>query len=517
MLSRIQRLQANTTAQQQQLLQVALLVEDLQQKLAAQEALARETSLRLDERLQQERQVPVVPAAAADAGKEAAEVVQRLEQRLREVEERRQEEHMGAVNQKRIDDARLKAAWMRKPATRHRVIVGEDPQQWRQRSFQHYPIYGLIKYSGYRVSLSEIAVVGMASSLLRSSRQLEGCEWLDNDRDAQAGGGSSSNIKGDLEFLFMGDQHYLHYEPVVMRCHLARPTGRGGGYMVGVIDGARFLLYAERDPPVMDVPAPDAFPHQLAFCSPRIYGAFDGARVREWFEYTRAVLRPDVWYLYDMGPVAGELLPALLSAPGGGGNAGGAGATIDERQLVVTDFRDGLGYDVTRFTARWAFVADFDEYIEFVPPHTLASLLAQHADKAWLTHQVMPWDTERCAPPPTSHAADADNGRDENGSGSGSGSGSDHGAGLWALERMVFKRANGSCNCPPAYPDGCEDPDHCLIGSWREAEGLAPEFERGEKNRSGEVCVFWTRITALGLHFRSGPWGAGSGWSVRVL
>eukprot|EP00897_Mesotaenium_endlicherianum_P011063 jgi/Mesen1/9986/ME000072S09401 len=324
-------------------------------------------------------------------------------------------------------DYKQKQEWKRDITGKHAhmVITAEDPLQWRQRTFQGFPSYGIVKYSGYRVSLEQIAVVSLAAWRLRDTRQLQGCEWWDKDK-------AVGKIRGALKFLYMDEHHSRQYEVVVIHCYLEKPTSRKGGHMVATIDFERMLLYAEDVTPATEVPL--VFQHKIAYCSPRLYGKLNPQRVREWFDYTRVVMNPDRYYLYDMGPVDQSLRDAIREY-------------MDAGQVDITDFREGADFDVwtksngaalndclyrTRFTAKWVFVHDLDEFIEFVPPHTLKSTLTQHKDKAFLTHGVVWWDHQRCNKKSWE--------------------------GHWGAERLVFKDPNPYCYANPGF----SDPNYCL-------------------------------------------------------
>eukprot|EP00271_Cylindrocystis_brebissonii_P002071 TRINITY_DN12413_c0_g3_i2.p1 TRINITY_DN12413_c0_g3~~TRINITY_DN12413_c0_g3_i2.p1 ORF type:complete len:715 (+),score=150.60 TRINITY_DN12413_c0_g3_i2:227-2371(+) len=295
-------------------------------------------------------------------------------------------------------------------------------KDWEQRTFAAHNKSGYVHFSAYRMNESKFAAMGlqnrvadrhMGSRLATPAgrgaqhaevkRAEEGigdtrCFW--NEAQEEGGG---KRLEGYLEFLYSGEHHDKQMDLLVIHCTLTEATGACGGYLSAHLGGDEVVLFTETPASVAPMSSsagsPAALPSLLTFCGPPLHSDLRLSAVFEWMEYHRVHLGPDHYQFYDAGVWSQELAAQLKPY-------------TDAGQLELTDFRGQEGLPVwfhaqtlalqdclyrSRVSAKWIFVADFDEYLEAVPPNTLTSLLTAYQLKTWLSFGGHWWDVNQCS------------------------------------------------------------------------------------------------------------------------
>lgn len=329
------------------------------------------------------------------------------------------------------------------------ILLAGDPSEWQQQTFTQHGTYGLVVYSSYRMDSSKFAAISLAGLDLRDKRRLEGgCMWFPP---------SGPRIQGELKILYMNEHHGLQYEIVVIQCHLASPTPSAGGHLLAVVDNEQFVMFREDDDSAALDPSPNGpYESKLTYCSAPLSGKLNKRAVKEWFDFHR-VQGVDRFVLYDAGAVDLELLTPLTPYVVAG-------------MLEIADFRDAISYHVWmlaqgvalmdclyrhRYTSKWLFYGDLDEYLDVVPPLTLGGVLQEHNDRPWLTFGVVWWTVNHCR-----RRAD--------------GKGDDE---AWLIEPMVFHDRERYC-----FHDKYPDRDFCL--DW---QGHRKFFLNPRKSEIAEI------------------------------
>eukprot|EP00475_Leptophrys_vorax_P001925 TRINITY_DN11102_c0_g4_i1.p1 TRINITY_DN11102_c0_g4~~TRINITY_DN11102_c0_g4_i1.p1 ORF type:complete len:484 (+),score=-17.01 TRINITY_DN11102_c0_g4_i1:30-1454(+) len=273
------------------------------------------------------------------------------------------------------------------------VALRREASQLRQRTYQQRG--ALFRFSAYRMDRRQFAVLGVLGETVGWFKQGEGCQWRGDDGAA---------INGSSWFRVL-KHPMLKYDSIAMFCRLEADTPSAGGFLTATFDGVPVAVMAEQPDEPMAPPSP--LPSAVTWCSQPMYGAIGAQRVWEWMAYHRAMASVDTWHFYDMGGWTPELadrlreyfdagratLTDLTEGARFGFQAGQGSMRFSHRHQVLSNndcvFRSAM-------TAQWVTLHDMDEYLDAVPPHTIQSVLAKHADKPWLSHGAYAFEASYC-------------------------------------------------------------------------------------------------------------------------
>ncbi|CAI5476141.1 unnamed protein product [Closterium sp. Yama58-4] len=259
------------------------------------------------------------------------------------------------------------------------------PAEWRQHTFRRVGLVSFAQFSGYRISPTEFAAVGLAARALDEGRKVGKCV---------------------VEVLHVGEHHWWKYAGLILLCTLKREAYvADGGWLHMRIDGEDVVVYEEQAGEVVNAVPHPPFLHNITHCSPPIHHQVRADRVHQWMDL-HIRMGVDHYVLYDVGGVDLQLRSVLQPFLEGG-------------IVEVTDFRDVVNYEswyygqvmivndcVYRFRrlSKWLMYLDFDEFIfidgqERVPnPMSVHDLLTPHEGLPYVSHGCLWWDHERCLP-----------------------------------------------------------------------------------------------------------------------
>ncbi|CAI5507027.1 unnamed protein product [Closterium sp. Naga37s-1] len=248
---------------------------------------------------------------------------------------------------------------------------------------------------GYRIGANQFAAVGHS---LRELKEEGGsgaskCYWIALD------GGYA---EGKVRVIYPAEHHWLVYETAIYECTLlVNSTGTTGGSAILVLDEQAVVMHEEgQDEFAIDGPPP----YHLAFCSYPMYRHLNPKTIQEWLQIALHYLGVEYFVFNDGASVVEDVYEVLEPYMAAG-------------MMEILDMRGGYKYESKqnvlvlnnclyrmKYVSKWAFFADFDEFLHIQPPQTLKGLLQEHSHAPYITFASLWWSIERCRPqPPSDH------------------------------------------------------------------------------------------------------------------
>ncbi|CAI7932068.1 unnamed protein product [Closterium sp. NIES-54] len=248
---------------------------------------------------------------------------------------------------------------------------------------------------GYRIGANQFAAVGHS---LRELKEEGGsgaskCYWIALD------GGYA---EGKVRVIYPAEHHWLLYETAIYECTLlVNSTGTTGGSAILVLDEQALVMHEEgQDEFAIDGPPP----YHLAFCSYPMYRHLNPKTIQEWLQIALHYLGVEYFVFNDGASVVEDVYEVLEPYMAAG-------------MMEILDMRGGYKYESKqnvlvlnnclyrmKYVSKWAFFADFDEFLHIQPPQTLKGLLQEHSHAPYITFASLWWSIERCRPqPPSDH------------------------------------------------------------------------------------------------------------------
>ncbi|CAI5470788.1 unnamed protein product [Closterium sp. Yama58-4] len=255
---------------------------------------------------------------------------------------------------------------------------------------EHMPTFGFVQFASYRMSESKFAVVGLASRVLKTSRELGRCLWKEKH--------GGHRVTGQLVAYYPGDDHNKRYEAVVLVCELEESTAQDfGGILVVTVDKEDIVAYIEDQGQYPSANPAPPYPHRLTYCSPPLATKLIPMRIYEWIEYHLHV-GVDRVVLYDAGALDPEIM-ALIE----GFVEGGYVQIVDMRRVEQFDIWESgrllaMNDCVHQhaFTSQWVFFAEMSEYFSSRSGEDMAAVLSRFEGRPYVSFGSRWWSLEKC-------------------------------------------------------------------------------------------------------------------------
>ncbi|CAI5484060.1 unnamed protein product [Closterium sp. Yama58-4] len=251
---------------------------------------------------------------------------------------------------------------------------------------EHMPTFGFVQFASYRMSESKFAVVGLASRVLKTSRELGRCLWKEKH--------GGHRVTGQL----VGDDHNKRYEAVVLVCELEESTAQDfGGILVVTVDKEDIVAYIEDQGQYPSANPAPPYPHRLTYCSPPLATKLIPMRIYEWIEYHLHV-GVDRVVLYDAGALDPEIMGLIE-----GFVEGGFVQIVDMRRVEQFDIWESgrllaMNDCVHQhaFTSQWVFFAEMSEYFSSRSGEDMAAVLSRFEGRPYVSFGSRWWSLEKC-------------------------------------------------------------------------------------------------------------------------
>ncbi|CAI5958411.1 unnamed protein product [Closterium sp. NIES-65] len=263
---------------------------------------------------------------------------------------------------------------------------------------EHMPTFGFVQFASYRMSESKFAVVGLASRVLKTSRELGRCLWKEKhgghrvtgaarggkelemgEMDGIGEGGEQDGVGREIAVevrgtYYPGDDHNKRYEAVVLVCELEESTAQDfGGILVVTVDKEDIVSYIEDQgqyPSANPAPALPPPPHLLLAAArheahphadPEIMGLIEGFVEGGYVQIVdmRRVEQFDIW---ESG-----------------------------RLLAMNDC-----VHQHAFTSQWVFFAELSEYFSSRSGEDMAAVLSRFEGRPYVSFGSRWWSLEKC-------------------------------------------------------------------------------------------------------------------------
>ncbi|KAJ6792354.1 uncharacterized protein M6B38_239150 [Iris pallida] len=268
--------------------------------------------------------------------------------------------------------------------------------------------YLFIQMGAYRGGPTTFAVIGLSSKPLHVySNPDYACTWVPADN-------ASASVSGQT-YKILPDWGYGRvYTVVVVNCTFPSPvsadgsggrlfvtaTAGGGGGDAPAAVGEKFLALEEA-PGSVNMSLYSAPPkHDYLYCGSPLYGGLSPQRVREWLAYHVKLFGEERshFVIHDAGGVHPEVREVLRP-------------WIERGVVTLQDVRDQERFDGYyhnqflvvndclhryRFTARWIFYFDVDEFIYVEPGLTLGTFMDSMSKYTQFTIEQMPMSSKLC-------------------------------------------------------------------------------------------------------------------------
>ncbi|GAB4840837.1 hypothetical protein Ancab_021597 [Ancistrocladus abbreviatus] len=279
-----------------------------------------------------------------------------------------------------------------------------------KRSFNPYgsAAYNFILMSAYRGGANTFAIMGLSSKPLQAfGRPTYKCDYEASHPNTTAATATTTGLK------ILPDWGYGRvYTVVVVNCTFPTPVGIDGS-------GGRLILHAstngggDRDLNLTDtiealIEPPNAFnlsqftappKYEYLYCGSSLYGNLSPQRVREWMAYhVRLLGKRSHFVIHDAGGVHPEVMEVLRP-------------WMELGYVSLHDIRDQERFDGYyhnqflivndclhryRFSAKWMFFFDVDEYIYVPGKRSLRSVMDSLKDYSQFTVDQMPMSSKLC-------------------------------------------------------------------------------------------------------------------------
>ncbi|CAI5471092.1 unnamed protein product [Closterium sp. Yama58-4] len=255
---------------------------------------------------------------------------------------------------------------------------------------EHMPTFGFVQFASYRMSESKFAVVGLASRVLKTSRELGRCLWKEKH--------GGHRVTGQLVAYYPGDDHNKRYEAVVLVCELEESTAQDfGGILVVTVDKEDIVAYIEDQGQYPSANPAPPYPHRLTYCSPPLATKLIPMRIYEWIEYHLHV-GVDRVVLYDAGALDPEIMGLIE-----GFVEGGFVQIVDMRRVEQFDIWESgrllaMNDCVHQhaFTSQWVFFAEMSEYFSSRSGEDMAAVLSRFEGRPYVSFGSRWWSLEKC-------------------------------------------------------------------------------------------------------------------------
>ncbi|CAI5489503.1 unnamed protein product [Closterium sp. Naga37s-1] len=255
---------------------------------------------------------------------------------------------------------------------------------------EHMPTFGFVQFASYRMGESKFAVVGLASRVLKTSRELGRCLWKEKH--------GGHRVTGQLVAYYPGDDHNKRYEAVVLVCELEESTAQDfGGILVVTVDKEDIVSYIEDQGQFPSANPAPPYPHRLTYCSPPLATKLIPMRVYEWIEYHLHV-GVDRVVLYDAGALDPEIMGLIE-----GFVEGGYVQIVDMRRVEQFDIWESgrllaMNDCVHQhaFTSQWVFFAELSEYFSSRSGEDMAAVLSRFEGRPYVSFGSRWWSLEKC-------------------------------------------------------------------------------------------------------------------------
>lgn len=266
----------------------------------------------------------------------------------------------------------------------------EDAQKWNNQDCSEHKATSFVQYSAYRRSLKSFMIVGLENKTLPLDRK-GNCQWTGIEGDTIMG--KTVVFEGD-------DAHQFQNDAIVIRCKLQHVTRECGGYLTIRLKADDVVVYRESNK-LLEANFPKAYRHNITLCVAPSFGTLSSQVIREWLDYYRVMHGVHNFVMYDFNLVDREEVKTKLQD------------YISAGYLTITDFGCLLRYPAWSYNqllsvqdcmfqnqhiSKWVAVADFDEFLEVVPPNTLSGILEEYQDVPWIRHTVVDWNVSICLP-----------------------------------------------------------------------------------------------------------------------
>ncbi|KAL1205290.1 Galactan beta-1,4-galactosyltransferase GALS3 [Cardamine amara subsp. amara] len=281
-----------------------------------------------------------------------------------------------------------------------------------KRSFTGYgsAAYNFVSMSAYRGGVNSFAVIGLSSKPLHVyGHPSYRCEWvpLDPTQDPVTTDG----------FKILTDWGYGRiYTTVVVNCTFSsisavNPLNSGGNLILHATTGDPDRNLTDSIPVLTESPNSVDFnlynstsrrsnkKYDYLYCGSSLYGNLSPQRVREWIAYhARFFGERSHFVLHDAGGIHEEVFEVLRP-------------WIELGRVTLHDIRDQERFDGYyhnqfmvvndclhryRFTTKWMFFFDVDEFIYVPPKKTISSVMESLEEYSQFTIEQMPMSSKIC-------------------------------------------------------------------------------------------------------------------------
>ncbi|CAN1828580.1 Galactan beta-1,4-galactosyltransferase GALS2 [Linum perenne] len=273
--------------------------------------------------------------------------------------------------------------------------------------------YSFITMGSYRGGIDTFAINGLASKPLHLySKPTYQCEWIPNS-DSDSDSANSSNPVTTVGYKMLPDWGYGRvYTVVIINCTFSQPINadNSGGklYLLATTSGGGDTKFNTTDRiEILDEPKGSVDfskfrskpKYDYLYCGSSLYGKLSPQRVREWIAYhVRLFGTRSHFVIHDAGGVYDEVYEVLKP-------------WMDLGYVTLQDIRDQERFDGYyhnqfvvvndclhryKFTAKWIFFFDVDEFIYVPPKSTIKTVLDSLSEYSQFTIEQMPMNSKLC-------------------------------------------------------------------------------------------------------------------------
>ncbi|XP_050371035.1 galactan beta-1,4-galactosyltransferase GALS3-like [Argentina anserina] len=266
--------------------------------------------------------------------------------------------------------------------------------------------YSYISMGAYRGGMNTFAIIGIASKPLHVySNPTYQCRWIP--------AANSSAAVSAAGYKMLPDWGYGRvYTVVIVNCTFPHPVNsdNSGGKLVLLAStsggGDRNFNVTDEIEALTESPGslnPSVFTsrpkYDYLYCGSSLYGNLSPQRVREWIAYHVRLFGPRSHFvIHDAGGIHEEVLEVLKP-------------WMELGYVTLQDIRDQERFDGYyhnqfmvvndclhryKFTAKWMFFFDVDEYIYMPPKSTIKTVLDSLAEYTQFTIEQMPMSNKLC-------------------------------------------------------------------------------------------------------------------------